>query len=251
MLILLLFSFLAGIATVLSPCILPLLPIILSSSDSSGKQRPLGVVTGFVASFTFFTLFLSLLVRLSGIPADTMRLLSIVVLAGFGSSLLIPGFQAKLEVLFSRLGVFAPKKQHAGFAGGLLVGFSLGLLWTPCVGPILAAVISLAITGAVTAQAALITFAYALGTALPMFLIMMAGSAALQKVPWLVKNTGRIQKAFGILMILTALAILLGWDRQFQVFVLTTLPNYSSELTKIESLPNVANQIEEVLQPKD
>lgn len=246
MLILLLFSFLAGIATVLSPCILPLLPIILSSSDSSGKQRPLGVVTGFVASFTFFTLFLSLLVRLSGIPADSMRLLSIVILAGFGASLLIPGFQAKLEMLFSRLGAFAPKKQHAGFVGGLLVGFSLGLLWTPCVGPILAAVISLAITGTVTAQAALITFAYALGTALPMFLIMMAGSAALQKVPWLVKNTGRIQKAFGILMILTALAILLNIDRSFQIWILTAFPSYGAGLTKLENVQVVKQQLYEI-----
>ncbi|MEP7274659.1 MAG: cytochrome c biogenesis protein CcdA, partial [Acidobacteriota bacterium] len=74
-------------------------------------------------------------------------------------------------------------------------------------GPILASVISLAITGTVTAQAFLITMAYAIGTAIPMFIIMMVGSTALQKVPWLVRNTSKIQKAFGVLMILTALGI--------------------------------------------
>src|SRR5690606_5087360 len=99
MLLLVLFAFIAGVVTVLSPCILPLLPIILSSADRS-KQRPLGVVIGFVASFTFFTLFLSTIVRLSGIPADSLRFISIAVLAVFGASLLIPQIQAQLEIVF-------------------------------------------------------------------------------------------------------------------------------------------------------
>jgi len=74
------FAFLAGVVTVLSPCILPLMPIILSSANGVGKQKPIGVVIGFVSSFTFFTLFLSTIVRVSGVPADSLRLVSIVVL---------------------------------------------------------------------------------------------------------------------------------------------------------------------------
>ena len=236
MLLLIVFAFIAGIVTVLSPCILPLLPIILSSSvESSGKMRPLGVVTGFVASFTFFTLFLSTIVSLTGISASALRLVSVFILLGFGISLLIPRFQMVLEGFFSRLSGMAPKTRRSGFGGGIIVGLSLGLLWTPCVGPILASVISLAITGTVTLQTFVITLAYSLGTAIPMFLIILGGSTALTRVPWLVKNTGRIQKAFGVIMILTSIAIIFNVDRSFQTFILDKFPKYGSGLTEIEN----------------
>ncbi len=245
MLLLIFFAFLAGVITVLSPCILPLLPIILSSSDSKGYQKPIGVVTGFVASFTIFTLFLSTLVRISGIPAESLRFVSVLILGVFGLTLLLPTLQVKLETLFGKLAAFAPSGQNrTGFAGGLIIGFSLGLLWTPCVGPILASVISLAITGTVTAQAFFITLSYAAGTAIPMFAIMLAGSTALKKVPWLVKNSGNIQKGFGVLMITTALGIYFGIDRQFQTYILNAFPNYGTGLTKIEDNEKVQKELQ-------
>jgi cytochrome c biogenesis protein CcdA/thiol-disulfide isomerase/thioredoxin len=246
MLLLIIFAFIAGIVTILSPCILPILPIVLSSSvDTSGKRRPLGVVVGFVASFTFFTLFLSLIVKFSGIPAESLRYISVFILILFGLSFLIPTVQNWLEQLFSKLASYAPSSQgRHGFVGGIVIGLSLGLLWTPCVGPILASVISLAISGAVTVQAFLITLAYASGTAIPMFMIMLAGSTALQKVPWLLQNTSRIQKVFGILMILTALGIFFNLDRRFQSYVLTTFPTYGVGLTKIEDNEAVRNALE-------
>lgn len=249
MLLLIAFAFLAGVVTVLSPCILPLLPIILSSADGTGKQKPLGVVIGFVASFTFFTLFLSTIVRFSGISAESLRFFSIAVLALFGASLLIPQVQTQIEILFSRFANLMPSGQNrTGLWGGLVIGLSLGLLWTPCVGPILASVISLAITGTVTAQAFLITLAYALGTAIPMFMIMLAGSTALQKVPWLLRNTSKIQKAFGVLMILTAIGIFFNVDRRFQTFILTAFPNYGVGLTKFEDNTAVKQELEKVNQ---
>ncbi len=247
MILLIAFAFLAGVITVLSPCILPILPIILTSSIggvNTGKSRPLGVVTGFILSFTFFTLFLSTIVRLSGIPAETLRFVSVIVVAGFGVSLLVPQFQVFVERLFSRLAVLMPNNQRkAGFSGGLLIGFSVGLLWTPCVGPILASVISLAITGTVTFDAFLITLAYSLGTAIPMFLIMLGGQNALRRVPWLLSNLGHIQKIFGILMILTAIGIFFNIDRKFQTFVLNTFPQYGTGLTTIEDNEIIRNQL--------
>ena len=211
MFILVVFAFLAGIVTILSPCILPVLPIVLSSTiggKKTGISRPVGVVLGFIASFTFFTLFLSTIVKISGVSSSVLRTISVFVIAGFGISLLVPKFQILIEKIFSRLSGFLPRSNiQSGFAPGLLIGFSLGLLWTPCVGPILASVISLAITGTVTFDAFVITIAYSLGTAIPMFLIMIGGQNMLQKVPWLLSNTARIQKAFGILMIITAIGI--------------------------------------------
>ena len=247
MILLIIFSFLAGIVTVLSPCILPILPIILTSSVgglNTGKSRPLGVITGFILSFTFFTLFLSTIVQLSNIPADALRLFSVLVIAGFGISLLIPQFQIIVEQLFSRIARFMPSGQNrAGFGGGLLIGFSVGLLWTPCVGPILASVISLAITGTVTFDAFLITFSYSLGTAIPMFLIMLGGQSALRRTPWLLSNLNTIQKLFGVLMILTAIGIFFNIDRKFQTYILNTFPQYGVGLTKIEDNQLIQNEL--------
>ena len=239
------FAFLAGIVTILSPCILPILPVILSSSipGSSSRLRPYGIVTGFILSFTFFTLFLSTLVKLFGIPADALRTLSVVIIAGFGLSLLIPAVQLYIEQLFSRLASVVPSTQgKTGFGGGILVGLSLGLLWTPCVGPILASVISLAITGTVTTDAFFITLAYSVGTAIPMLMIILGGQKFLTKTPWLLQNTRKIQKAFGVIMILTALGIYRGVDRTFQTYVLTTFPQYGTGLTKFEDKAFIKNK---------
>lgn len=253
MILLIAFAFLAGIVTVLSPCILPILPVILTSSIggvNTGKSRPMGVVTGFILSFTFFTLFLSTIVRLSGIPADALRLLSIIVIAGFGISLLVPQFQILTEHLFSKLSSSAPHhSSKSGFGGGLLIGMSIGLLWTPCVGPILASVISLAITGTVTFDAFLITASYAVGTAIPMFLIMLSGQNALKRIPWLLSHLGHIQKLFGVFMILTAIALVFNIDRQFQTFVLNTFPQYGAGITKLEDNTLVRSQLQKRTNP--
>lgn len=250
MILLIAFAFLAGVITILSPCILPILPIILSSSiggQNTGKSRPLGVITGFVLSFTFFTLFLSTIVRWSGISAETLRLTSVIVIASFGVSLLIPRFQLLLEQLFSKLARFAPQgNTRTGFWGGLVVGVSVGLLWTPCVGPILASVISLAITGTVTFDAFLITLAYSLGTAIPMFLIILGGQNALRRVPWLLANTANIQKAFGVLMIITALGIFTNVDRKFQTFIIERFPNYGVGLNKFQDIEPIKKQLEKI-----
>lgn len=248
MFLLIIFSFLAGLVTILSPCILPLLPIILSSASGS-KQRPLGVITGFVASFTFFTLFLASIVKFSGVSADSLRFLSVVVLMVFGLSLLVPAIQIKLELLFSKLANLTPVGQNkANYLGGILVGLSLGLLWTPCVGPILASVITLALAGTISTQAFLITLAYSLGTAIPMLVIMLVGAKALQKVPWLVKHTKTIQQVFGLLMMVTALAIYFNFDRKFQSYILKTFPNYGVGLTKFEENEQVTNQLNQLNQ---
>lgn len=248
MVILIVFAFVAGIVTILSPCILPILPIILSSSSAGGKKRPFGIVVGFVASFTFFTLFLSSIVRIFGIPADSLRMLSVVIIALFGLSLIIPGVQTLIEKLFAKLSSRIPQsnQQDASLWGGVLIGLSLGLLWTPCVGPILASVISLAITGTVTASAFLITLSYSLGTAIPMLIILFTGRAIFQKIPWLLSNSAKIQRAFGVVMIITALAIFLNFDRKFQSFVLDKFPQYGAGLTSLEDNQVVLQELEDM-----
>lgn len=246
MIILIAFAFLAGIITILSPCILPILPIVLSGSFGS-KRKPLGIVVGFVLSFTLFTLFLSVLVKATGISADALRSLSIIIILIFGISLILPKFQVYMERLFSRLsGKLAVKGTHEGFHGGVFIGLSLGLVWTPCVGPIIASVITLAATSTVNFAAFFITLSYALGTAIPMLAIMIGGRGLLQKIPWLLPNTSKIQKVFGVLMILTAIGIFFNIDRRFQVFILDKFPSYGTGLTKIEENSAVKDQLNKV-----
>jgi cytochrome c biogenesis protein CcdA/thiol-disulfide isomerase/thioredoxin len=246
MTILILFAFLAGIVTILSPCILPVLPLILSSGLTGGKKRPLGVVAGFVASFTFFTLFLTSLVQTTGVSADLLRHAAVVVIAFFGITLLIPKWQALSEQLFSRVSNLIPQpKNPEGFVGGVLIGLSLGLIWTPCVGPILASVISLALTGAVDGGAFLITLSYSLGTALPLLAITYGGQHLSSKLPALRKKSAKIQQVFGVVMIATAFLLFFQLDRQLQTWILTTFPQYGVGLTKIEDIALVRQQLEQ------
>ncbi|MFC1616333.1 cytochrome c biogenesis protein DipZ [Patescibacteria group bacterium] len=237
MLILVLFSFIAGVVTILSPCILPLLPIILSSSANQGKKHPLGVIVGFILSFTFFTLFLSIIVNLTGISSDFLRNISVIVILLFGLILVIPALQRYFEIFASKIASKASNTDRVynpGFVSGIFVGISLGLVWTPCVGPILASVISLAITGTVTGSAFLIILAYSLGTAIPMLIIMFSGQQLFTKIPFLLKNLGKIQKLFGVLMIIVAVSIFFNYDRIFQTYILEKFPNYGLGLTSIE-----------------
>lgn len=245
MFVLVLFAFLGGIVTILSPCILPILPIVLSGSITGGKRRPLGVVSGFIASFTFFTLFLTAIVKTTGISPDILRTIAVVVIAAFGLGLLIPAFQQFLERMFSRMASLSPKANAGdGFLSGLVVGLSLGLVWTPCVGPILASIIALAATQTVGLNAVVITLFYALGTSLPLLAITFGGRQLLVNHPWLIKNTEHIQKLFGGLMLFTALAIFMSWDVKFQTYILNAFPNYGTGLTAVENNPFVRRELD-------
>lgn len=243
MLLLLFFAFLAGIVTILSPCILPVLPIVLSGSVAGDKKRPLGIIVGFILSFTFFTLFLTKIIEFTGIPSDTLRFVAAGVLLLFGVSLLLPRFQVVMELVFTKLSVITPKSgTHTGFFGGILIGLSIGLIWSPCVGPILASVIALAATSKVTTQSFLITLSYSIGSGIPMFFIMYGGQNLLQKNPWLLQNTTKIQKIFGVLMILMSGMIFFNWDRNFEQFIATT--QYGTNITKLEENSAVRKQLD-------
>jgi cytochrome c biogenesis protein CcdA/thiol-disulfide isomerase/thioredoxin len=234
MALLILFAFLAGIATIFAPCILPVLPVVLSAGISGGKQRPLGIVAGLVVSFTFFTLSLSWLTRHLGISPDALRLFAIVVILIFGVMLLIPKLLANFEVLVSRaMPRVKTDSPRSDFLGGILIGISLGLVWTPCVGPIVASVISLAASSTVTFTSVLITAAYALGTSVPLLVLIYGGQGMLSRLRSANKAIPKVQMVFGAIMVLTAVAMLFGLDRTLQTTLLAKLPSsISSGLTQ-------------------
>ncbi len=228
------FAFLSGVVTILSPCILPVLPIILSGTVG-GKSKPFGIVIGFIASFSIFTLALSALVQTLSISPDTLRIAAVVIIISFGLALTIPRLQLYLERLLSGVVRTKGSSQKSGFTGGVLTGVSLGMVWTPCVGPIMASVISLAVSRQVDGGAMIIVAAYSLGTALPMFAIMAGGRKLLNRFPRLSLRTAGIQRIFGIVMIAAGLMIAVGADRSFQTLVLEVFPKYGTGLTTFES----------------
>lgn len=257
MIVLLGFAFVSGVITILSPCILPVLPIVLSGGVGGGRARPFGVLVGFIVSFTVFTLALSAIVQALGIPVDTMRIVAVVLIVLFGLVMLVPFLRDRFEIIASRIarrgskpgpgaaGASAapPAGGWAGFGSGIVVGLSLGLIWTPCVGPIMASVISLALTQHVDGGSVFITLAYTLGTSIPMLGVMLGGRALLNRVPAFTRNAARIQQGFGVLMIVVGVAIGLGWDRRFQAAVLAAFPSYGAGLTVLEKAQPVQSAL--------
>lgn len=227
------FAFLSGIVTILSPCILPVLPIILSGTVG-GKKKPIGIVVGFIVSFSLFTLALSALVQALNISVDTLRIVAIIIIISFGITLMIPKLQLALENLLSKATRRNGSSNRNGFFGGTITGLSLGLVWTPCVGPIMASVISLAVSQQVDGGAIIIVAAYSLGTAIPMLLIMAGGRKLINHFPKITSKTKEIQRFFGVIMIVAGLMIGFGLDRSFQTLIYKVFPNYGTNLTTFE-----------------
>ncbi len=232
-----LLAFVAGAVTILSPCVLPLLPVILSSTVQEGRARPWGVLAGFVGSFTLVTLFLAFAVQSLGISPNATRVLSAVLLIGFGLVLAVPALKHRFELATASLLPVPSGSERSGFWGGLAIGGGLGLAWTPCVGPIMASVITLALNQAVTGAAFATTLAFALGTAIPMAAVMFGGRSLVRRFSFLQANGTRIQQVFGILLVLVGLAIWTGFDRRIQVQLLQWFPNWERTLTGWEPKP--------------
>lgn len=248
MIVLLGFAFLAGLVTILAPCIWPLLPIVLSSSVTGKTHaRPLGITLGIMLSFTFFTLAISFLVSLFHLDPNIIRLFAVVVLVFLGLSMIIPALSRITELWVSRLaGKFGTTGQSQGsdFGSGFVTGLSLGIVWTPCSGPILASIATLAATGQVSLQVVLVTLAYVTGVGIPLFLFAYGGQRVVGKTRFLSAYTGRVQQVFGVLMLLTALAIYTNYDKVIQLKLLNAFPSYSSALTSFEKNSEVKEQLD-------
>jgi cytochrome c biogenesis protein CcdA/thiol-disulfide isomerase/thioredoxin len=218
---LILFAFLAGAGTALSPCVLPVLPVVLSAGVTGGRRRPLGVVAGLVLSFTFTIVALVYVIDALGLPDDLLRNLAIVALFGFGLTLLMPPVAARLEAWISRLVPQARNRGGDGFGSGLLVGLSLGVVYAPCAGPILAGVITVSASQSLTAGRLGVALAYALGSAVVLYFLMLGGRRLTSRIG---RHSGQLQMAMGALMVLVALLMLGDYDTRFQTAIANDLP---------------------------
>lgn len=248
MTILLFFAFVSGLITIFAPCIWPLLPIILSSTATGGHKKPLGITLGIMTSFALFTLTISYIIRIIPFDPNVLRLFAVIVIGFLGVTLAVPKLSGLLEGYVSRLsGSFGVTGQNrSGFWGGYITGFSLGAVWTPCAGPILATIATLAATTSVNFQVVLVTLVYVLGVGIPLFLFATLGRVLFTKSRILSQYTGRIQQIFGVIMILTAIAIYTNYDRVLQAKLLDAVPAYSSFVTDLESNDTVKNELQKL-----
>ena len=240
------FAFIAGAATALSPCVLPVLPVVLSAGLTGGRRRPLGVVTGLALSFAFATVALVYVIDALGLPDDLLRNIAIAVLLGFGITLLVPPLAARVEGWISR---FAPKPGSArraggGFGSGLLVGASLGFVYAPCAGPILAGVITVSAAQEFTTGRLAVALAYAVGSAVVLYLLMLGGRRLTSRLS---RHAGRLQMGMGAVMVLVAVLMFADYDTRFQTAIADDLPaflvNPSGEL---EEWGGVRDQLAEL-----
>jgi cytochrome c biogenesis protein CcdA/thiol-disulfide isomerase/thioredoxin len=225
MALLILFGFLAGAATAVSPCVLPVLPIALSAGATGGRRRPLGIVAGLTVSFTFAVVAIVYVISALGLPNELLRDLAIVVLIAFGLVLMAPPLAARLEAWLSRFAGRSgmPRSRGDGFLSGVLVGTSLGILYTPCAGPILGGVIVVTASQSFSAGRLAVALAYGLGSAVVLYMLMLGGRRVVRP---LARRGHLLQIGTGAVMLLVALAMLGEYDLRFQRDVTAGLPSF-------------------------
>jgi cytochrome c biogenesis protein CcdA/thiol-disulfide isomerase/thioredoxin len=216
-------AFVAGLITAISPCVLPVMPVLFAGSVAGGnRRRPFAIVAGIVASFTVFTLSGSALLSALGLPQDFLRNFAIAMLFVLAATLIVP----QLGLILERPLVFLSRRRTGGDHNAFLLGSSLGLVFVPCAGPVLAAVTAISASGHIGFRSVLVTLAYALGAGLPMLALALAGQRALQAAKVVRTHAFATRRIAGVVLAATALVIALGVDQRFT----TALPGYTSAL---------------------
>ena len=243
-------AFIAGLFTILAPCIWPLLPIVLADvTQSNSKRRPLGITAGVAISYAFFTLAISALESSFGLNPNVLRKLAVVVLLVVGLSMVVPALSRRMEASISRFsGKFGGmgRNQRSDFGGGFLTGVALGIVWTPCSGPILASVAVLAGTNKISFETVIVTLFYVAGVSIPLFGFALGGQKLLSRSRRLSKHTGRNQIATGLVMIITAVGIYTNYDKTIEAKLLSAVPSYTNALTGIERTSSVTKALDKL-----
>ncbi len=221
--VLILFAVLAGAGTALSPCVLPVLPALLSASGSGGRRRPLGIVLGLTVTFTVTIVGIAKVAGGVGLGSDPLRDLAVVVLIIFGVAVAVPAVGAVVERPLAGLSRLGPRSRGDGFASGLVVGGALGFVYTPCAGPILAAVISVS---AATGRTFAVGLAYAVGSACVLLALALGGRRVVDRLRAAGRGGG-LQRTLGVVMILTGVVIALQLDVKLDQRIARDIPNVS------------------------
>jgi cytochrome c biogenesis protein CcdA/thiol-disulfide isomerase/thioredoxin len=237
----------AGLATFLSPCVLPMVPVVFASGTAGGRRRPIGIALGLAITFVLATLLASRALSALGLPQDLVRNLGIVLLALVGLFLMVP----RLGELAGR--PFRPLQRAAGgrlqpgdgFGGGLAIGAGLGVVWAPCAGPILGAVTVLAAQHRIGGEALLLAIAYACGAALPLLGVALLGQRATERLAGVRAHAPTIRRVTG--GVLVAAAVL--FTTSVPDTLATAAPGYTDVLQKVERTHAVQARLHDLQAP--
>jgi cytochrome c biogenesis protein CcdA/thiol-disulfide isomerase/thioredoxin len=213
--LLMLFAVIAGAGTAITPCVLPVLPALLSASAAGGRRRPFGIVIGLTTTFTIAIVALAQLVKGIGLASSAARTISIIVLLAFGVVLLIPELAARIQAPLSRLARFGPRTRGDGFWSGIGVGAALGFVCAPCAGPILAAVTSVSASSGASVRIVAVAIAYSFGLGVVLLLYALGGRAVVERI----RRSARgyiVERVLGAILILTAVAMIGNVDVRFE-----------------------------------
>ena len=244
MLLLMLFALIAGAGTAITPCVLPVLPALLSASATGGRRRPLGIVLGLALTFTVAIVALAQLVKGVGLASSAARDTAIVVLIGFGLVLLIPGLAARLQAPLSRLARFGPRRRGSGFWSGLAVGGALGFVCAPCAGPILAAVTAVSASSGPSVRIVAVAVSYAIGLSAVMLVYGLGGRAILQRIRKVAKGYV-VERALGVVLLVTGVVMVFNLDVRFEETLAgSSLPAFLVDPTRaLENSNAVQNRL--------
>lgn len=227
----------AGMLTVGAPCVLPMLPVVLGASVGGGaavqRTRPLFIALGFALSFAVVALLFSTFTHVLGVSQEGLRRSAAVILLLFGVLMVWPRpFQWLSQStggLINRVAGLG-MGSGGGNGSGLLLGMSLGAVWTPCAGPVLASILTLIATEPPGLGTAVLLLAYSTGAALPMLVIAYGGQAAATRVRRIARHAHRIQQVFGVVVIAVALAMLWEVDGLITAWLTQFMPSSRTAL---------------------
>ncbi|MDP1635448.1 MAG: cytochrome c biogenesis protein CcdA [Gallionellaceae bacterium] len=229
-------SFAAGGLSTLSPCVLPLVPILLGTAATAHRLGPFALAGGLMLSFTAVGVFVASLGASLGIDQALFRDAAAVLLLAFGMLLLSARLQERFALAASGVsgagqGLLS-RLTLDGLPGQFVLGLLLGIIWSPCVGPTLGAAITLASQGESLAQVALVMALFGLGAGLPLLLLGFASREAMLRIRGRLMSAGKLGKqVLGGVMLLLGAAILTGGDKLFEAWVLRSAPSWLVTLT--------------------
>ena len=233
-------AFIGGFITGVSPCIVPVLPVVVAGgSTGSRRARPFLIIAGLVLSFSLAELLGTTLLSALGLPEDFLFWLGISVLLVLALGLMVPTIGYWTERPFSRLGA----SRHAGSGGGFVLGLSLGLVFVPCAGPVLAAISVAAANHRVNASSLFVTLFYAAGAALPLLVLSVAAQRAANGWQSFRKHLPAVRRIAGAVLALTTVAIAVGLFDPLQ----RAVPGYTSALeNRVEGSSSISSQLQKL-----
>jgi cytochrome c-type biogenesis protein len=232
----LLLAFVAGLLSILSPCVLPLVPIVLGAAASAHRRGSLALALGLSLSFTGIGLFVALGGAAIGLDTGTFRYLAAVIMLLIGTVLMVPSWQAQLAVAGAPVQRWADRRSQgfgsAGAPGQFMIGLLLGAVWSPCVGPTLGAASLLASQGHDLVRVTLTMLAFGIGAGLPLVALGLVSAGMMARLRARLLSAGKLGKALmGAVFLVVAVAILTGADKHLEAWLVDASPAWLTELT--------------------